>query len=83
MTKQERIDFELPKPYAPFSELVESIDFDLIPDLLDFRLSGKAMKHYEAFNMLIHIEMIKKEFSEEKEAIASLVEEYNKFVCYF
>lgn len=33
MTKQEMIDFELPKPYGHSSELVESIGFDLISDL--------------------------------------------------
>lgn len=31
------------------------------------------MKHYEAFNMLIHIERIKEKFPEEKEEIESLL----------
>lgn len=46
MTKEEMINFELPIPYSSSSELLESSGLDLIPDLLDFHLSGKTMKHY-------------------------------------
>lgn len=82
MTKEEMINFELPIPYSSSSELLENSDLDLIPDLLDFHLSRKTMKHYEAFNLLIRIEMLKRDFPEEKETINSLVEEYNKLVSW-